>query len=93
MMLAHDPSQEAVDELKLALTDKNWAVRAAAAQALAKSPGALSLKVFETLLSDKNDAVRTIAAAGIIRRSGAAKPRNLRWPVTPTPATVTASAQ
>jgi HEAT repeat protein len=93
MMLAQDPSQEAVDELKLALTDKNWAVRAAAAQALAKSPGALSLKVFETLLSDKNDAVRTIAAAGIIRRSGAAKPRNLRWPVTPTPATVTASAQ
>jgi HEAT repeat protein len=92
-MLAQDASPEAVDELKLALCDKNWAVRAAAAQALAKSPGSVSVQDFEELLSDKNDSVRTIAAAGIIRRSGAGRPRSLNWPIASASVTVLASAQ
>jgi HEAT repeat protein len=92
-MLAQDASREAVDELKLALCDKNWAVRAAAAQALAKSPGYVSAQDFEALLSDKNDSVSTIAAAGIIRRSGAGRPRSLNWPIASDSVRESASAQ
>jgi HEAT repeat protein len=89
-LLAQDSSPDAVQQLTLSLQDKNWAVRAAAAQALAKSPGNVSPDVFKPLLLDGNDSVRTIAAAGIIRLSGRAKPKDLSWPLTSPPAQVTA---
>ncbi len=80
-LLAEDPSNEAVNELKLALLDKNWAVRAAAAQALVKSPGKVPAETFEPLLVDDHEEVRAIAAAGIIRISHAPRPDDLRWPL------------
>ena len=91
-LLAQDSSPDAVQPLELSFKDKNWAVRAAAAQALAKSPGNVSPDVFKPLLLDDNDSVRTIAAAGIIRLSGRAKPKDLVWPVASSPAQVTAEA-
>jgi len=79
-LLARDPTPEAVHELSLALNDKNWAVRVAAAQALTKSPAQISPEVFEPLLVDDNTAVRDMAAAGIIRITHAARPNDLKWP-------------
>src|SRR5882672_9842044 len=78
-LLAKDASPEAVRELTQALTDKNWAVRAAAAQALSVSPGKVSPDAFGPLLYDDNGTVRDIAAAGIIRLTHAARPERLHW--------------
>jgi HEAT repeat protein len=88
-LLGKDPSPEAVHELTLALADKNWAVRSAAAQALTKTSGQVSPEVFEPLLIDDNISVRDMAAAGIIRTSHAPRPKNLRWPVPPDAAAAT----
>ncbi len=79
-LLAKDPSPDAVEELTQALNDKNWAVRAAAAQALAVSAGNVSPTVFEPLLIDDNKSVREIAAAGIIRLMRTVRPDSLHWP-------------
>src|SRR5882672_7271910 len=78
-LLAKDASPEAVRELTQALTDKNWAVRAAAAQALAASPGKVSPDVFGPLLNDDNGTVRDIAAAGTIRLTHTTRPERLHW--------------
>ncbi len=80
-LLAKDASPDAVRELTDALSDKNWAVRAAAAQALAVSPGEVSPNVFQPLLTDDNGTVRDIAAAGTIRLTHALRPDPLHWPV------------
>jgi HEAT repeat protein len=82
-LLAKDASPEAVRELTQALTDKNWAVRAAAAQALAVSPGRVSPDVFGPLLTDGNGTVRDIAAAATIRLTRALRPESLHWPFVP----------
>ena len=80
-MLGKDSSPEAVEELAEARFDKSWAVRAAALQALAVSPGKVSIEVFAPMLYDGHAPVRDIAAAGIIRRSEAPRPAELKWPV------------
>ena len=82
-LLAKDPSPDAVEQLTQALADKNWAVRAAAAQALAVSPGKVSPVVFEPLLLDDHKSVRDIAAAGIIRLMRTERPPSLHWPAVP----------
>ena len=79
-LLAKDASPDAVEQLTQALADKNWAVRAAAAQALAVSPGKVSPDVFKPLLLDDNKSVREIGAAGIIRLMQAERPASLDWP-------------
>jgi len=80
-LLAKDSSPDAVHELTDALSDKNWAVRAAAAQALAVSPAEVSPDVFAPLLTDTNGTVRDIAAAGTIRLTNTLRPTALHWPV------------
>ena len=82
-LLGKDGTPESIHELTLALGDKSWAVRAAAAQALAKSPGHVSPEVLEPLLVDDSITVRDMAAAGIIRLNHAAAPKDLHWPVPP----------
>jgi hypothetical protein len=80
-LLAKDSSPDAVHELTDALSDKNWAVRAAAAQALAVSPGEVSPDVFAPLLTDDNGTVRDIAAASTIRLTNTLRPTALHWPL------------
>lgn len=92
-LLAKDPSPEAIHELSRALDDKNWAVRAAAVQALAKSPGKVSADVFEPLLVDGSMQVRDMAAAGIIRITHAARPNDLNWPAVSAPQTTEQAAK
>ncbi len=92
-LLSKDPSPDAVHELTLALNDKNWAVRAAAAQALAISPGEVSAEVFEPLLIDDSTQVRDMAAAGIIRITCAARPKNLNWRAGPSDGRTTVQAE
>jgi len=84
-LLGKDGTPDAIHELSLALWDKSWAVRAAAAQALAKCPGHVSPEVLQPLLLDDSMEVRDMAAAGIVRISHAARPKDVRWPVAPPP--------
>lgn len=89
-MLGKDSSPEAVEELAEARFDKSWAVRAAALQALAVSPGKVSIEVFAPMLYDGHAEVRDMAAAGIIRRSEAPMPAEIRWPLEETETTAEA---
>jgi HEAT repeat protein len=70
-LLAMDDSRRTTDELEYALWDKNWAVRAAAARAIAKLNDRKALKqLTDMMMNDKQDAARLVAAAAIIQLGG-----------------------
>lgn len=70
-LLAMDDSRETTDELEDALWDKNWAVRAAAARALAKLNDRKAVKhLVDIMESDPQESARLVAAAAIIRLGG-----------------------
>lgn len=69
-MLAADDSPDTVRELRDALGDKNWAVRASAARALARlGHPAVIPQLKDMMANDKEQAARLAAAAAIIRLS------------------------
>ena len=69
-LLAEDDTPDTVTELKLALEDKNWLIRAAAARSLAAMKHPEVTPRMRTMMeTDKKDAVRYAAAAAFIRLS------------------------
>ena len=69
-MLAADDSPETVTELRDALGDKNWAVRASAARALARLGHPEDIPQLKNMMAnDKEQPARFAAAAAIIRLS------------------------
>ena len=68
-LLGEDSSAESKQELKDALGDKNWVVRAAAAKALGNFPEPQLIPTLQPLLQDDKDPVRYMAAASIVRLS------------------------
>lgn len=76
-LLSADNTPDTVDELSLALADKNWAVRAAAAKALAKMNRVEMIRqLTEMTNTDKDEPARLVAAAAIVKlksRRSAAK--------------------
>jgi HEAT repeat protein len=69
-LLSSDDSRDTVNELRDALGDKNWAVRAAAARALAKLGHPEAVPQLRNMMqSDKEQPARFAAAAAIIRIS------------------------
>jgi HEAT repeat protein len=73
ILLSHDTSLDGLRELQDALSDKNWIVRAAAAQALGASRHRDQIQYLRPLLDDDKPAVRFMAAASILRLSSAGK--------------------
>jgi len=73
-LLASDDSPRTIAELRDALHDKNWAVRAAAARALAKlnHPEAIP-ELDDMMQNDKEQPARFVAAAAILRLSESAR--------------------
>ena len=69
ILLGPDPSLDGLRELEDALTDKNWIVRAAAAQALGSTHHRAAISSLRSLLHDSKPPVRYMAAASIIRLS------------------------
>ena len=69
ILLGGDATLDALHELQDALTDKNWIVRAAAAQALGASRHRDQVQFLRPLLDDDKPAVRYMAAASILRLS------------------------
>lgn len=68
--LANDPDPATSRALLKATQDKDWIVRAAAMEAIAKRGDASLLPQIEPRLADKNPKVRYSTAAAIIRLSG-----------------------
>ncbi len=66
-LLGEDPSAESKQELQDALADKNWVVRAAAAQAIGNFSEPALIPQLEPLLQDSKEPVRYMAAASIVR--------------------------
>jgi HEAT repeat protein len=89
-ILATDKSSQTVDQLDLALADKNWTVRAAAARSLAKlnDRGALP-ELKDIMQNDKSQPARLAAAAAVIHLSGSRGPSPS---TTPAPKPVSASS-
>ena len=73
ILLAHDTSLDGLRELQDALSDKNWIVRAAAAQALGTRRHRDQIQYLRPLLDDDKPAVRFMAAASILRLSSGKK--------------------
>ncbi|HWF36888.1 MAG TPA: HEAT repeat domain-containing protein [Candidatus Acidoferrales bacterium] len=70
-LLATDDSGMTVEQLKWALDDSNWTVRAAAARSLAKLNVRSSLPKLEDIMqNDKSQPARLAAAAAVIHLSG-----------------------
>jgi len=67
LLLATDRSPESLAAMKQALTDKNWTVRAAAAQAIGTRDAIGLHDNLAMLLDDKRDEVEYSAAAALIR--------------------------
>jgi len=60
-----------IDELRDALSDKNWTIRAAAARALAKLNAVIALPDLKDMMeNDKSQPARFAAAAAIVKFSG-----------------------
>ncbi len=67
-LLASDNSQRTYQELKDALGDGNWAVRAAAARSLAKLGRTAAIpRLAEMMRQDKSQPARYVAAAALLR--------------------------
>lgn len=70
-LLSSDDSPYTLQQLKLALVDSNWAVRAAAARSLAKLNVRSSLpKLIDMMNNDKSQPARLSAAAAVVQLSG-----------------------
>jgi HEAT repeats len=70
-LLAMDDSRRTTDELEDALWDKNWAVRAAAARALAQLNDRKAVRQLTDIMeNDKQESARFVAAAIIRLRGG-----------------------
>lgn len=69
ILLGPDASLDTLRQLQDALNDKNWIVRAAAAQALGASRHREQISFLRPLLEDSKPALRCMAAAAIIRLS------------------------
>ncbi len=70
-LLSTDDSPYTLQQLKLALVDSNWAVRAAAARSLAKLNVRSSLpKLIDMMNNDKSQPARLSAAAAVVQLSG-----------------------
>lgn len=69
-VLADDPDPHSGHALARSCSDKNWIVRVAVLEALARRGDQAFLKDIEPLTADENDRVRYTAAAAIIRLSG-----------------------
>jgi len=67
--LAHDPEPDAAEALVKATTDKNWAVRAAALEAIADRGDRSLVPKISTALDDEKDVVRFTAAACVAHLS------------------------
>ncbi|MFZ0731066.1 MAG: HEAT repeat domain-containing protein [Candidatus Sulfotelmatobacter sp.] len=67
--LANDPDPHSARALVKATSDKNWIVRAAAVEAIAKRGDASLLPQLVVRFSDRSEKVRYSAAAGVIRLS------------------------
>lgn len=65
--LANDPDPHTARALVKATSDKNWIVRAAAIEAIAKRGDASLLSKVEVKFTDKSEKVRFSAAAAVIR--------------------------
>jgi HEAT repeat protein len=68
--LAHDPSPDVAGALVKATTDKNWAVRASALEAIAQRGDRSLVPKIAAALDDDKDLVRFTAAACIAHLSG-----------------------
>lgn len=77
-LLAQDPDPATSKALLKATEDKDWIVRAAAVEAIAKRGDPSLLPKIEAKLADKNSKVRYSAAAAIIRLSGMEHTRTAR---------------
>jgi HEAT repeat protein len=66
-MLGLDPSSQATAALVKAAHDKNWVVRASAAEGLGNSSRPHAMRVLAGLLKDPKPPVRYMAAASLIR--------------------------
>jgi HEAT repeat protein len=69
ILLGPDATLDALHELQDALTDKNWIVPAAAAQALGASRHRDQVQYLRPLLQDEKPAVRYMTATSILRLS------------------------
>jgi len=70
-LLATDHDSHTIDELRDALSDKNWTIRAAAARALAKLNAVIALPDLKDMMeNDKSQPARFAAAAAIVKFSG-----------------------
>jgi HEAT repeat protein len=69
ILLGPDATVDSLRQLQDALNDKNWIVRAAAAQALGVSRHREQIPILQPLLQDTKPAVRCMAAAAILRLS------------------------
>lgn len=73
-LLASDHDPRSVRDIDVALQDKNWAVREAAAKAIGHYPCKAVLADLEPLLDDKKEEVKLMAAASILKISAARRP-------------------
>ena len=71
ILLGPDPTLDSLRQSQDALNDKNWIVRAAAAQGLGVSRHREQIPILPPLLQDTKPAVRCMAAAAILRLSAA----------------------
>jgi HEAT repeat protein len=65
--LAGDPDPRSGQALAKAVSDKDWSVRAAAIEAIAKRGDATLLVDIIPAMSDRKDVVRFSAAAGVLQ--------------------------
>jgi len=73
--LATDRDPKTSEALEKACSDKQWRIRLAAVEAIAKRGDHSLLKSVRPLLYEGNDEVRFAAAAAVIRLSGSSAPR------------------
>lgn len=67
-LLTSDHSGDTLEELRSALSDKNWAVRASAVRALAKLNDVKSIPEMKDIMeNDKTQSARFVAAAAVVR--------------------------
>ena len=90
VLLANDPSPQALDALKEALTDKDPSVRAAVVHAIAARNDPALMTLLLPLFDDAKEAVRLRAAAGYLRLVWLVKPPP---PAKPVPAAKKAAAK
>ena len=74
--LANDPSPDAAQALVKAAGDKNWAVRAAALEAIALREDRSLASRIDAALDDDKDVVRFTAAACLVRLTGLSQKTN-----------------